>query len=172
MDVEDLFKVYTYIKDTWGKHSYKYIDYCGIEPVMPAESLYYSCTPRNSVTFARTGAEGVHFSIVNDSNTTVSGPIIMTVPMAATTNIVVAETLNEFLSLGCFGGWSALEQISYNLEKVISYYSYNNFETSDTEDRFLSLIRSAFKLKSIPLSQHRLEQLEEKFFAQLQIDHI
>lgn len=61
----------------------------------------YDATPANSIAFASTGGDGVHFSAlavgIGDA-----APVVMTVPVAFDTpNHVVGGSLREFLALGC-----------------------------------------------------------------------
>lgn len=82
----------------------------GLMLVRPTRSNHW-CTPGNSLTFASTGADGTHFSfiaangIANDRC-----PIVMTRPMEGDEpNIVVGESLFDFLCLGCRHGYRGLE---------------------------------------------------------------
>ena len=110
MTIENYWRIDDIIKDKWGKNAYKYIDYCGLEPVRPMTHFGYFCTPKNSKTFASTGGDGVHFGFVDvQGANSDSGPIVMTVPMAETNNVIVAEDLEEFFCIGYFVGWFALE---------------------------------------------------------------
>lgn len=70
----------------------------------------YWCTPINSVAFAGTGGDGVHFSfLVQDGKVTEKSPIVMTVPEPSDTpNSIVGEDLFDFLCLGYHRGYFAL----------------------------------------------------------------
>jgi hypothetical protein len=75
----------------------------------------YDATPANSTTFASTGGDGVHFSLLHVT-TTVPGaaPVVMTVPMQFDApNHVVGASLREFLALGCRTGYYHLERLAY-----------------------------------------------------------
>lgn len=169
--IEDFYRIDDQIKATWGKNLYKYIDYCGLEPIRPMQCAGYFCTPKNSLTFASTGGDGVHFGIVSGSNNKVNaGPIVMTVPMADINNVVVAEDLEEFFSIGYYVGWFALEQILYDLEEAIEYFSKPDDEMSQKEIRFLDMVRKELSIKPVPLSKQRLKELEEMYFPVLKID--
>ncbi len=72
-------------------------------------------TPANSTTFASTGGDGVHFSLLH-ATTTMPGaaPVVMTVPMQFDApNHVVGASLREFLALGCRTGYYHLERLAY-----------------------------------------------------------
>lgn len=76
----------------------------------------YGATPANSTTFASTGGDGVHFSLLH-TPTAVPGtaPVVMTVPMQFhTPNHLVGASLREFLALGCRSGYYHLERLAYD----------------------------------------------------------
>jgi hypothetical protein len=78
----------------------------------------YDSSPPGYLSFASTGGDGTHFNIPAAG---VAGPVVMTVPMAfEEPNMIVGETLTEFLSLGCVYGYFALEQLAYNLPRTAS----------------------------------------------------
>src|SRR5688572_1018832 len=93
------------------------------------ERWTYAPTPVNSVTFASTGGDGVHFGLLQGLSTTSrDGPVVMTVPMAALDHVrdanhVVAESIREFLGLGCVRGWCELEQLAYRSEYALELHS-------------------------------------------------
>lgn len=77
------------------------------------------CTPTNVATFASTGGDGVHFSLVDlGDGIDEASPVVMTVPMAFGDDLrpswIVGETLPDFLALGLHGGWFTLEQLAYD----------------------------------------------------------
>lgn len=171
MSIEDYWRIDDLIKDKWGKNTYKFIDYCGLQPVRPLTHFGYFCTPQNSKTFASTGGDGVHFGLVELSGVdNRSAPIVMTVPMAEENNVVVAENLKEFFSIGYFVGWFALEQIVYDLDDTIAYFSMPDKELSEEQNRFLELLRSKLKIEHYPLSIERLNLLKDKYFDSLEIN--
>ena len=74
----------------------------------------YDVTPANSTTFASTGGDGVHFSLLH---TTPPGtaPVVMTVPMQFDApNHVIGGSLREFLALGCYTGFYHLDRLAYD----------------------------------------------------------
>ncbi len=170
ISIEDFWEIDDLITRKWGKDLYKHIDYCGLEPVRPMKHHGYFCTPKNSLTFAATGGNGVHFGLVNGYNNKGDlGPIVMTVPMADENNVIIAEDLHEFFSLGYYVGWFALEQIVYNLDGIIEYYSKPDKEMDPEESNFLELVRREMPIKHIALSANRLEELKREYFEKLEI---
>ncbi len=169
--IEDFWRIDDQIKATWGKKLYQHIDYCGLEPVRPLQHHGYFCTPTNSLTFAATGGDGVHFGIVTSSKQKEAvGPVVMTVPMADTKNVVVAENLEEFFSLGYYAGWFALEEIVYDLEGIIEYYAKPDAELTKQQTAFLEMIRKELPIQHIPLMKVRLNELEKAYLPLLKID--
>ena len=70
---------------------------CGLFLERPLVRYEYFCTPLNSLTFASTGGDGVHYGfLLFDDVAYDELPVIMTVPMSDRRNIVVAESLKEF----------------------------------------------------------------------------
>ena len=166
--IQQFWEIDDHIKSKWGAKFYNHIDYCGLEPVRPLEHLGYFCTPKNSLTFASTGGEGVHFGFL-DKNKPNESPIVMTVPMSDTHNVIVAEDLKEFFSIGYYVGWFAMEQLVYDQEETIEYFSKPDAETDENEIRFLELIRDKFQIQHRPLTAARLEELKAKYFDQIEI---
>lgn len=70
----------------------------------------YWCTPTNTLTFAGTGGDGVHFSfLVDDGKITENSPIVISIPTAADQpNFIGGESLFDFLCLGFHRGYFAL----------------------------------------------------------------
>ena len=81
-------------------------------------------TPLNCRTFARTGGEGVHFSLLtHDGCIDSDSPVVMTNPDTSRSNFVVGENLFDFLCLGYYRGYFALEQLSYDREETLQAYT-------------------------------------------------
>ncbi|MDW7694496.1 hypothetical protein R9C00_07075 [Flammeovirgaceae bacterium SG7u.111] len=171
--IKDFWRFDELIKKRFGKKWFNHVDYCGLIPIRPLENYNYFCTPKNSMTFATTGGEGVHFGFITEGNSEINdGPIVMTVPMSNKNNIIVAESFEEFLSLGYHVGWFAIEQLSYDEGDTIKYYSKPDSETTDKERLFLEIIRDELKIKFEPLSKDRLVELHDKYFNQLEINEL
>ena len=81
------------------------------------DRLSYESTPSNVWTFASTGGDGVHFSLLDlGEGPTESSPVVMTVPMAfgdREPNWVLGESLRDFLALGRGIGYFSLDQLAY-----------------------------------------------------------
>jgi hypothetical protein len=67
-----------------------------VDPTEPLDDGGYRLSSVNATMFARTGGDGVHFSLLS------SGAVVMTVPMAfEAPNHVIGADIREFLALVC-----------------------------------------------------------------------
>lgn len=124
------------------------------------ERWTYSSTPANSLTFASTGGDGVHFGLLQlASASTRNGPVVMTVPTASQPNHVLAGSLAEFLGLGCVHGWFSLEQLAYRPEYTLQLYA----EAQSPTHSPIAQLFEHLSLKPTALKSARLEALAEQF---------
>jgi hypothetical protein len=146
----------------------------------------YDSTPSNSSTFAQTGGDGVHYSLVTlEGKISEDSPVVMTVPMGyPKVNLIVGENLLEFLCLGEQLGYFFLEQLIYNETKTIEWllhpkafinkeYGTNPSgvfppESFREEERLLSILRETFELKPWNNLKSRLDELQNKFMGMLE----
>lgn len=150
-----------------------YFDYAGIIPVEDESLFRYYCTPTNTRIFATTGGDGVHYSLLELSPNI--QPVIMTVPMndgdsMEYSNWVIAENLEEFLSLGYYNGWFPIEQLCYDNNWAIDFYAQENLEEeyqNSEEIQFVKKLRTQLGYSHIPLNNKRLLELKEKYFGLL-----
>ena len=172
IQLPDLEKLSNAILKKWGEKAHQYIDYCGLILEVPPKLEFYPCTPKNSLTFASTGGDGVHFSILDQGNAaSFNSPVIMTVPMAMEDdlNTVIAENLDEFLGLGYYVGWFGLEQIVYQNPIDFAYFSKPDPEHEEDEIRFIEFVRDLFETEPVKLTTERLEVLRKSYFHLLDI---
>ncbi len=143
-------------------------------------------TPINSFTFAQTGGDGVHFSLVTlEGKVLENSPVVMTVPMNyGKVNLIVGENLLEFLCLGEQLGYFFLEQLVYNEEETIEWLSHpKEFINKEyginpsgafppdsflEKERLLSILRKEFELKPWNNLKSRLDELQNKFLGMLE----
>lgn len=76
----------------------------------------YDATPKNCLTFAGTGGDGVHFGFLDlGYGVSDDSPVVMTIPMNFDQpNLVVGASLRDFLGLGTRLGYFCLEQLVYH----------------------------------------------------------
>lgn len=126
----------------------------------------YWCTPTNAVTFATTGGDGVHYSwLVHPDIGLDFSPVVMTVPMCDTPNLVVGANVREFLCLGCRFGFSALEQLIYQPQRTLDELASKSVPGDATveERRLLRTITDVFDLQPWGAPKQRLAELEGRF---------
>ncbi len=139
---------------------------------------YYPCTPTNSIPFATTGGDGVHFGLVPISYLDASKwPVVMTVPMAGhenSANLIVGRDLHDFLCLGCHYGFFALESIAYPYcaQEALSELAMSDDELDHWEQKLelLRELRKRFKLSRWESIEKKLNQLQTEFRPHLIID--
>jgi hypothetical protein len=162
-------------------------DPIGLMLFRPLKEKYYDSTPVNSFSFAQTGGDGVHFSlVVLEGRVSEDSPVVMTVPMNyGKVNLIVGENLIEFLSLGGQLGYFFLEQLIYNEEKTIEWLLHpKEFiskeygtdpsgpfppESFREQERLLSLLREAFELKPWSRLKSHLDELQNRFMGMLEL---
>lgn len=153
---------------TSGRTKAELFGECGLYLTRPLVRFDYFCTPLNTLTFASTGGDGVHYGLLSFSGVPSDQiPIVMTVPMSDQNNIVVAETLEEFLGLGYYVGWFSLEQLAYDFDEAISYFNQPDSETWPEKEEELRAIRKALQIKHAALSFERIRHLNEKYLSSL-----
>lgn len=161
--------------DTKNEFPSLYFDYAGMIPLNDKKFIYDS-SPINTEVFARTGGDGVHYSILEISEKI--QPVVMTVPMnfgdsMRDYNWIIGENLNEFLSIGYFNGWFPIEQLCYDNEWAIDFYSKENMEEdyqNGADIQFVKKLRSKFGYDHIPLNNKRLNELADNYFQYLRFN--
>ena len=128
-------------------------------------------TPINTLAFATTCGDDVHFGLLsNDGTFGDESPIVMTVPMAdddpVNCNFVVGETLHDFLCLGCVHGFFSLEQLAYTKTKLLTELA-QPAEPSDDEIHY-ERFRAAFSLSPWPEIGQRQEDLDTRYKPKLE----
>jgi hypothetical protein len=142
-------------------------DRCGLILEIPPKAGYYWCTPEKALTFATTGGDGVHYShLSSDELPPGVVPVVMTVPANFNDelNVVLAESIDEFLGLGYHVGWFALEQVVYDPEWAPDYFAQPDPDDDD-EDKTarLEFLRSELGIKSVALSLKRIAKLTKRY---------
>jgi hypothetical protein len=90
-------------------------------------------TPGNCITFAHTGGDGTHFSLLlQDGSVTEQSPVVLSVPASGFLNCVIGENLHDFLCLGCHRGFFALEQLAYHWELTAEVYTNPDWKPTES----------------------------------------
>jgi hypothetical protein len=152
--------------DDWNHH----FDPIGLILQIPPKCEGYWCTPLNSVTFARTGGDGTHYGLLSPPGLSRdTQPVVMTVPMSDEPNVVVGESLREFLALGCRFGYFALEGLVHQPSETLSELESGAYdqERSPDEIRMLERLQQAFDLRPWRDPKSRLAELRLRYFSKL-----
>jgi len=170
MNLDRLWKLTKEDRESFKESENLYFDCIGLNLFKAIQNFEYWCTPTNSITFASTGGDGVHFGLLcEDGKIDDNCPIVMTMPSAYTPNMIVGENFLEFLSLGCRCGFFTLEQIEYDPKEQIALLDSKKYpqEIEAKEMELLKSIENEFMLK--PWSNHsaRLDELKEKYLDTL-----
>ncbi len=129
-------------------------------------------TPTNTLAFATTGGDDVHFGmLLTDGGFGDASPIVMTVPMAdkdpMNCNFIVGETLHDFLCLGCVHGFFSLEKLAYTwCTELFSEYGRPE-EPSDNQINY-ERFRAAFSLSHWPEIEQRQKELDSRYKPKLE----
>ena len=139
---------------------------------------YGHCTPMNCTVFARTGGDGVHYSLLErDGKIDADSPVVMTMPAYCT--FIVGETLHDFLSLGLEWGYFSIEQIGYD-EKELSLYLEGHPDCdperlhsiadcmNPVKRKVLDLLQARFELRPWTDPEH-WQRLQEKYMPLLHL---
>jgi hypothetical protein len=145
----------------------------------PLRNNGYSSTPVNSSMFARTGGDGVHFSFVGaDGRWSGESPVVMTCPDAGSPrkNVILGESLTEFLRLGICTGYFGLAQLGQaeDFSKdsfVIGDLSSPEMATWLEPQAVAELDSLARRFRLAPWTNvgERLEELQRKWLTKLEL---
>jgi hypothetical protein len=150
-------------------------DPIGLILLTPPRNYGYWCTPTNSLTFATTGGDGVHYGLLaTNGEFTDFSPVVMTVPMCDAPNTIVGANLREFLALGCRFGYFALEQLIYRRKETLLDLKNARFgpEIGIRERGLLVQLASAFEVLPWTNPEQRLSELDVLFTSTLQLSPI
>jgi hypothetical protein len=149
------------------------------------EHRYYRCTPLNCWTFAHTGGDGVHFSLLaRDGAIHEDSAVILTVPTAFLLDdphrsLVVGEDLFDFLCLGVYRGYFCLEELAYHRELALlactdpswqpseDWHYDVGFGVSEHQGQLLALLGNRFGLRPWPDSD-RFKDLQRRYAGELE----
>ncbi|NHI92390.1 MAG: hypothetical protein EAX96_07785 [Candidatus Lokiarchaeota archaeon] len=150
-------------------------DPIGLILMHPLKTEEYESTPRNSSAFARTGGDGVHFSLLHlDGQIIEKSPVVMTVPdNYGEENLIVGSSLYEFLCLGSRTGYFLLEGLTYSdrRKETLEYLEHPealvkedsqvlNKENIKRSQYLLQLLRDSLSLHPWRNIENRLSELQ------------
>ena len=154
----------------------------GLILIRPVKQEQYESTPKNSMAFATTGGDGVHFSFVKLNGEIVNqSPVVMTVPMnLGNENLIIGTDFEDFLCLGCEVGFNFLEQLTYYDSKADAihwlshpdeWFTSHNVDPKDIDNdkKLLKLLRTEFNLHPWDNIEVKLESLENEYSSLLEL---
>lgn len=140
----------------------------------------YDLTPRNVIEWASTGGDGNHYSLLRLGDRAPDDfPVVLTVPMAlhedkSRYNHIVGESLREFLNLGCYYGYFAIDGLAFEAghPELIRDLGQSQPLEDDWPEKLelLAEMRARFDLKPWPDVAGRLRQLKKQYFHLLDVD--
>ena len=148
-------------------------DPIGLLFVVPPEWGYDEPTPFNAWTFAATGGNGVHFSLVRvEGRSKAALPVVMTAPEWGGFNMIVGADLDEFLGLGTFRLFSRLEYLAPEPQAYARAYDLHEPWPDDREDVLWLRHQFAGAMGLRPWADvpGRLNQLQREFSPALEYD--
>jgi hypothetical protein len=135
----------------------------GLFLVRPPRRTRYASTPANTLAFAATGGDGVHFNFVlRQGEVHADSPIVMTVPMNFDRPLaIVGRDLRDFLSFGVGCGFFCLEQLTYDLDRFAGRHRTGAGQLDAVSRRQLHLVQTTFGLEPWTDPRSRLEELRQ-----------
>jgi hypothetical protein len=129
----------------------------------PPKTATYAETPPNTLAFAWTGGDGVHFNFVLGGDLPAKdNPILMVVPMNfERPRAVVGRDLRDFLALGVGCGFFALERLTYDPDAFLREYPIRAGRLSERALEQLRLLGASFGIEPWQDVRARLEELKE-----------
>jgi hypothetical protein len=131
----------------------------------PANAGYPS-TPKNSVTFASLGVDGIHIgSLTPGTEVDPTAPVVLTTPMEFDApNRIVGRTLHDFLCLGCRRGYTYLANLAIHPDATADYFSQPPTEFfDDRAPAILDLVRAEWSLSPWSDVRRHLDELDQEF---------
>jgi hypothetical protein len=141
----------------------------GFRLIDPPKHYGTEATPKNSISFAETGGDWVHFSLVSvRGRVSDDSPVVLAYPATSEghweANAIVGETLHEFLCLGCRWGFSPIENLTIDWEGSIDELTHGPEPEDLYEDEVqtLEIYRRKLNLEPWPVVEERLRQLQDR----------
>lgn len=150
----------------------------GLDLVIPPDDEGLFPSPKNGLRFARTGGNGVHFSLICvDNAISDNSPVVVTAPYSRDGNVVVGKNLHEFLYLGCRVGFSHMEGLAddYALRTRMQYQNSEIPNPLDWEASWFVLLEEFaqhFRLSPWEDVTVRLNELQEEFLPLLELPEV
>ncbi|WP_254513197.1 hypothetical protein [Anatilimnocola floriformis] len=182
---DELWKLDGEIKQQFASKRNNGIEALGVTFRNPDQLTHggYSCTPTNTVAFASTGGDGVHFSfLVRDDRVGVNSPVVLTAPSNfGNENCILAENFRTFLRMGLRRGYFAMEQLSYSPTEALHVYGTPDWKPSsksdhskgyvldDREVRVLQFVAKRLQLEPFSCTPEDFQAMQDRYMQVLKI---
>jgi hypothetical protein len=151
----------------------------GLRLTSSPENGGYHCTPTNSLAFACTGGDGIHFSfLVQKGQVTEKSPIVITIPPDGS-NAIVGETLFDFLCLGYHRGyfgvgtlpseWGLAAYGSANWQPTEEWQYAIGLGVDEHQRKLLDFLIAELDLSPWRKLKQRFERLQAKYMPLLEM---
>ncbi len=149
-----------------------------IEPELRMSGYY--CSPVNAVCFASNGADAVFSFMVFAGQISDSTPIVLTcVGPGGQHNLIVGNSLHDFLCLGYYRGFFPLEQLGYHTDKVLRRMTRGSwkprlhadygFGVSDEHRPVLQYVRKRLRLRPWRDAARKFAKLQRTYLPHLEL---
>lgn len=131
----------------------------------------YFCSPENALTFARTGGDGDHYSLlIQDGVIDETSPVILTWPSEGV-NTIVGASLYDFLCFGMHGGYFQILFDYNNAPDVKAHDLVFHSHVDDYDQQVLAYMTTELGLKPWPLNERgvRYQKLQSDFRSLLDV---
>jgi hypothetical protein len=127
----------------------------------------YDTTPANALTFAGTGGDGVHFSLIAVRGAIDErSPVLMSVPAARQTEFIVGADFRDFMAFGARRGFFYLEQVAYRADAFFKAYtgaSEGSVGATEEETILLDRLRRVFAVSPWPNARKHFDELQARY---------
>lgn len=144
------------------------LHHVGLNLVTTGGRWGYWATPTNSLTFATTGGDGCHFGVLLRASR--PWPIVCTSPMSFDSpNLIVGESLEEFLDLGSLSGWFILDSVALKPDEASELLGPDD-DAWVEKSALLEAMRARFDLKPWSDLTRRLDELNDRYLPDVELD--
>ena len=135
----------------------------------------YASTPRNSLSFAWSGGDGEHCSLMAQENKIdANSPVVFTAPSnLGEENHVLANNFRDFLRLGLRHGFYRIRYFAYNPERALTAYGPINpeeeyspasmgFSVEERELKIIAFVAESLELEPLGYTPEEYAELQKQ----------
>ena len=132
----------------------------------------YWCSPKNALTFARTGGDGDHYSLlIHDDRIDEKSAVVLTWPSEGDQQIV-GENLYDFLCFGMHGGYFQINSVSSESPPPNAPRHWFCEHVDEQNRKLLTFLASELGLKPWGLDERheRFQRLQQELLPRVVVD--